>query len=174
MKPIRARWRSSLRPSRRICANCPASPWRSAMALPAVLPRNCAAWSPTPIPRASACANMACARHWGNSPTLCASIWPCCPTPSPMLISNMPAAGAPGQRRDWGSDERHLMEYLVRHRTTYRYLQDVSYSCHLAHLALRGSALQQVISTQLTLDPPPASRARRADFFGNQAEWFTL
>ncbi len=66
------------------------------------------------------------------------------------------------------------MEYLVRHRTTYRYLQDVSYSCHLAHLALRSSPLQQVISTQLTLNPPPASRSRRADFFGNQAEWFTL
>ncbi len=26
------------------------------------------------------------------------------------------------------------MEYQVRHRTTYRYLQDVSHSWHLAHL----------------------------------------
>jgi transglutaminase-like putative cysteine protease len=66
------------------------------------------------------------------------------------------------------------MEYLVRHRTTYRYLQDVSYSCHMAHLGLRESPLQQVISSEITLDPPPASRARRRDFFGNPAEWFTL
>lgn len=66
------------------------------------------------------------------------------------------------------------MEYFVRHRTTYRYLQDVSYSCHLAHLGLRESDLQQVISSEIILNPPPASRARRADYFGNPAEWFTL
>ena len=66
------------------------------------------------------------------------------------------------------------MEYFVRHRTTYRYLQDVSYSCHLAHLGLRNAPLQQVISSEITLDPPPASRARRPDYFGNPAEWFTL
>jgi transglutaminase-like putative cysteine protease len=66
------------------------------------------------------------------------------------------------------------MEYLVRHRTTYRYLQDVSYSCHLAHLALRGGPCQKVISSEITLTPAPASRIRRADYFGNQAEWFTL
>jgi transglutaminase-like putative cysteine protease len=66
------------------------------------------------------------------------------------------------------------MEYLVRHRTTYRYLQDVSYSCHEAHLGLRQTPHQQVISSQLTLDPPPASRSRRPDYFGNPCEWFTL
>jgi transglutaminase-like putative cysteine protease len=66
------------------------------------------------------------------------------------------------------------MEYLVRHRTTYRYLQDVSYSCHEAHLGLRETPLQQVISSQLTLNPPPASRSKRKDYFGNPCEWFTL
>ena len=66
------------------------------------------------------------------------------------------------------------MEYFVRHRTTYRYLQDVSYSCHMAHLGLRESPLQQVISSEVTLNPPPASRARRTDYFGNPTEWFTL
>ena len=66
------------------------------------------------------------------------------------------------------------MEYLVRHRTTYRYLQDVSYSCHEAHLGLRETPQQQVISSELVLDPPPASRSRRRDYFGNPCEWFTL
>ena len=66
------------------------------------------------------------------------------------------------------------MEYLVKHRTTYRYLQDVSYSCHLAHLGLRETLHQQVISSQLSLDPPPASRSKRKDYFGNPCEWFTL
>src|ERR1700753_37648 len=66
------------------------------------------------------------------------------------------------------------MEYFVRHRTTYRYLSDVSYSCHMAHLSLRSAPLQQVISSEITLNPPPASRARRHDDVGNPAEWFTL
>lgn len=66
------------------------------------------------------------------------------------------------------------MEYFVRHRTTYRYLQDVSYSSHLAHLIPRETANQHVLVSDVTLTPTPASRVRRADFFGNSCEWFTL
>ncbi|HWY60469.1 MAG TPA: transglutaminase family protein [Rhizomicrobium sp.] len=66
------------------------------------------------------------------------------------------------------------MEYLVRHRTTYRYLQDVSYSCHLAHLHPRETPLQHVFTSEVTLAPDPASRAQRPDYFGNLCEWFTL
>ncbi len=44
------------------------------------------------------------------------------------------------------------MEYFVRHRTTYRYLQDVSYSWHLAHLRLRDNAHPDMsISSGITL-----------------------
>ena len=53
------------------------------------------------------------------------------------------------------------MEYLVKHRTTYRYLQDVSYSCHLAHLNVRETPNQHVFSSTVSLDPEPASRERR-------------
>ena len=35
-----------------------------------------------------------------------------------------------------------MAEYLVRHRTTYRYVQDVSHSWHLAHLKLRSTPAQ--------------------------------
>ena len=66
------------------------------------------------------------------------------------------------------------MEYLVRHRTTYRYLQDVSYSCHLAHLRPRETPGQQVFTTDVTLTPEPAARDRRDDYFGNVCEWFSL
>jgi transglutaminase-like putative cysteine protease len=66
------------------------------------------------------------------------------------------------------------MEYFVRHRTTYRYLQDVSYSCHLAHLRPRETANQHVFVSEVTLSPLPASRIRRPDYFGNACEWFTL
>ena len=42
------------------------------------------------------------------------------------------------------------MEYKVRHRTTYRYLQDVSHSWHLAHLRLRTTPAQTVHDSKLT------------------------
>jgi len=66
------------------------------------------------------------------------------------------------------------MEYFVRHRTTYRYLQDVSYSCHLAHLRPRATTNQHVFASEVTLNPTPSSRAKRPDYFGNECEWFTL
>jgi transglutaminase-like putative cysteine protease len=66
------------------------------------------------------------------------------------------------------------MEYFVRHRTTYRYLQDVSYSSHLAHLTPRETTNQHVLASDVALTPTPASRVQRPDFFGNACEWFTL
>ena len=45
------------------------------------------------------------------------------------------------------------MEYLVRHRTTYRYLQDVSHSWHLAHLRPRATPLQAVHDSSITPEP---------------------
>jgi transglutaminase-like putative cysteine protease len=66
------------------------------------------------------------------------------------------------------------MEYLVRHRTHYRYLQDVSYSCHLTHLHLRETPHQHVLVSVVALKPEPASLDRRMDFFGNLSEWFAL
>ena len=64
------------------------------------------------------------------------------------------------------------MEYTVRHRTTYRYLQDVAQSWHLAHLLLRGTPSQAVHESRVTLTPEAASRAIRPDYFGNECEWF--
>jgi transglutaminase-like putative cysteine protease len=64
------------------------------------------------------------------------------------------------------------MEYTVRHRTTYRYLQDVAQSWHLSHLLLRDTPAQRVAESQVTLQPEAASRTVRADYFGNAVEWF--
>jgi transglutaminase-like putative cysteine protease len=66
------------------------------------------------------------------------------------------------------------MEYFVRHRTSYRYLQDVSYSYHLAHLRPREDAVQKLLSTTLNITPAPANRVARTDYFGNGSEWFAL
>ena len=66
------------------------------------------------------------------------------------------------------------MNYLVRHRTTYRYLQDVSTSRHLVHLRPRGTSTQKVTRHVLDVTPEPAQRVRRKDFFGNGAEWLSM
>jgi transglutaminase-like putative cysteine protease len=66
------------------------------------------------------------------------------------------------------------MEYFVRHRTTYRYLQDVSHSWHLAHLRLRTTPSQAVHDSAITLSLETASRVGREDYFRNPCEWFSI
>ncbi len=66
------------------------------------------------------------------------------------------------------------MEYFVRHRTTYRYLQDVSHSWHLAHLRLRTTPTQDVHGSGVTLSLETASRVAREDYFQNPCEWFAI
>ena len=66
------------------------------------------------------------------------------------------------------------MNYLVRHRTTYRYLQDVSHSWHLAHLRPRITPLQSVHDSSIMLSLETASRVAREDYFQNPCEWFSI
>lgn len=66
------------------------------------------------------------------------------------------------------------MEYRVRHRTTYRYLQPVAQSQHLLHLAPRSTRIQAVVATRIAVTPEPTRRTERLDAFGNHAEWLTL
>jgi transglutaminase-like putative cysteine protease len=66
------------------------------------------------------------------------------------------------------------MQFSIRHRTTYRYLQEVAHSHHLLHLEPRATATQSVSEAELQVSPAPARRVRRADAFGNPAEWLSL
>jgi transglutaminase-like putative cysteine protease len=66
------------------------------------------------------------------------------------------------------------VEYFVRHRTTYRYLQDVSHSWHLAHLRLRTTPTQSVHASAINLSLETASRVAREDYFNNPCEWFSI
>jgi len=66
------------------------------------------------------------------------------------------------------------MDYLVRHRTTYRYLQEVSHSWHLAHLRPRSTPAQTVHDSNIILSLAPATRVGREDYFNNPCEWFSI
>ena len=96
------------------------------------------------------------AGRWANWWTRSAAIWAVC---SPDAIADAYFQHA-SRRRTWRREGpcalSGVMEYLVRHRTTYRYLQDVSYSCHLAHLRLRETPLQHVFHQRRSrCDPSP-------------------
>ena len=67
-----------------------------------------------------------------------------------------------------------MAEYFVRHRTTYRYQQDVSHSWHLAHLKLRTTPLQAMQDSTVTLSLEAASTESRQDYFGNPCDWFSI
>jgi transglutaminase-like putative cysteine protease len=66
------------------------------------------------------------------------------------------------------------MDFAVRHRTTYRYLQEVTHSNHLLHLEPRQTEGQAVGSARIVIEPAPAQRVRRLDSFGNWVEWLSL
>jgi transglutaminase-like putative cysteine protease len=66
------------------------------------------------------------------------------------------------------------VRYRVRHITTYAYTEPVTLSQNLAHLAIRGSAHQQVSEARIDIDPPPAVVRRRSDYFGNPTDAFTI
>ncbi len=67
-----------------------------------------------------------------------------------------------------------MSDFLVRHRTTYRYAGDVAYSRLIAHLVPRATARQRPHAVDLRLSPDPVKRSERPDFFGNTTSWFTI
>jgi transglutaminase-like putative cysteine protease len=66
------------------------------------------------------------------------------------------------------------MQFTIRHRTTYRYLQEVANSHHLLHLQPRRTPTQSVSEARVQVTPAPARRVQRDDAFGNPAEWLSL
>jgi len=66
------------------------------------------------------------------------------------------------------------MDYRVTHRTTYRYLHEVSQSQHLLHLTPRATVSQTVAEAAVTITPRPVRRTLQTDYFGNAVEWIAL
>ena len=66
------------------------------------------------------------------------------------------------------------MRLRVRHRTHYAYGEAVTTSHHEARLSPRESEHQRTISQDIQINPPPATRKRRFDYFGNRTVHFSL
>lgn len=60
-----------------------------------------------------------------------------------------------------------MPRYQIRHRTSYHYSAPVVQSNHLLHLAPRQVANQLAIRHNLIIEPAPAWRSDRKDYFGN-------
>ncbi len=67
-----------------------------------------------------------------------------------------------------------MTTYLVRHKTTYRYESDVVYSRLVAHLVPRSTLRQHPLAVDVDVEPEPAERFDRPDYFGNTASWFIV
>ncbi|MFO1501798.1 MAG: transglutaminase N-terminal domain-containing protein [Verrucomicrobiota bacterium] len=66
------------------------------------------------------------------------------------------------------------MRYYVTHTTSYRYSHDVSVSHHIARLTPRARANQRCLEHDLRIDPSPALKTQREDYFGNAATFLTV
>ncbi|MEO8483934.1 MAG: transglutaminase family protein [Acidobacteriota bacterium] len=64
--------------------------------------------------------------------------------------------------------------YRVDHHTEYVYAATTSTSQHLAYLTPRALPYQQLLWHELTIEPAPADRSSRVDYFGNAVESFTM
>ena len=66
------------------------------------------------------------------------------------------------------------MNYRIVHRTTYKYKYPVSVGNHVACLTPRLLPHQQLARSELHIQPPPATRTERMDYFGNLLCFFTV
>ena len=66
------------------------------------------------------------------------------------------------------------MIYRIVHRTTYKYKYPVSVGTHVACLKPRALPHHQLSRSELRIQPRPATRTERVDFFGNVLCFFTI
>lgn len=66
------------------------------------------------------------------------------------------------------------MIYRIVHRTTFKYRHPVSVGKHVACLKPRSLARQQLASSELHIQPIPATITERIDYFGNLLCFFTV
>jgi len=62
---------------------------------------------------------------------------------------------------------KSVVQYRVRHQTSYEYSGEVVHSHHLLHLAPREMPHQRCIAQQVAIEPAPSIRTQGIDAFGN-------
>lgn len=66
------------------------------------------------------------------------------------------------------------MNYRITHRTVYHYAAPVTVSQHAARLKPRATATQERKDFHLRIEPEPAVRKMRTDYFGNRVCFFSV
>lgn len=66
------------------------------------------------------------------------------------------------------------MNYRITHRTVYHYAAPVTVSQHAARLKPRATATQEQKDFHLRIEPEPAVRKMRTDYFGNRVCFFSV
>jgi transglutaminase-like putative cysteine protease len=66
------------------------------------------------------------------------------------------------------------MNYRIVHRTVYEYSEPVSVSHHAARVKPKLTATQQLGDWSLQIEPAPALRKMRTDYFGNRVCFFSI
>jgi transglutaminase-like putative cysteine protease len=66
------------------------------------------------------------------------------------------------------------MQYLLSHRTFYRYASSVDSAHHIAHLRAREFPGQRVSSISIATHPEPALAVRHVDHFGNHIDIYRI
>jgi transglutaminase-like putative cysteine protease len=66
------------------------------------------------------------------------------------------------------------MIYHLRHLTSFRYTQPVTFVYNTLHLKPRALPWQKVQSFQLEIEPNPVVQTERLDYFGNTATFFMI
>jgi transglutaminase-like putative cysteine protease len=66
------------------------------------------------------------------------------------------------------------MKFRVLHKTEYVYGESVPLGHNVVRLRPRDTALQTCLSCDLEIDPAPAVRRDRIDFFGNHETWLSV
>ncbi|MCE9545536.1 MAG: transglutaminase family protein [Planctomycetia bacterium] len=66
------------------------------------------------------------------------------------------------------------MKYKVSHTTRYLYTEAVPICHNQVRLGPRGTQRQHCLDHRLWIDPAPAERSHRMDYFGNRVEYFSV
>jgi transglutaminase-like putative cysteine protease len=66
------------------------------------------------------------------------------------------------------------MRYRISHTTKYNYADQVSQGYNIAYLIPRDCRGQRVIYSNISIDPIPATRIRREDYYGNVVCHFSV